>query len=228
MNKIIEIEGTDCSGKKTQSDLLKEKLKNIGYSIYEYSFPTKDSATGDIIYTAYLGKTNVQNPGTGWFSEGASNVNPKVAGLFYAADRLYNLPKIQDALNDNVVILDRYVDSNLAHQGSKIKDKQDRIKMYEFFEKLEYEMLDLPRADIRVLLYMPRKYAKTLKLNRCGEAIDEHEKDEDYLKQSEIAYLEVAKRNNYKIIKCFKNGKIRSIEDINKELLKFVLIQLKK
>ena len=47
--KIIVIEGTDCSGKETQTRLLVEKLQNEGYKVKRISFPMYDSPTGKII-----------------------------------------------------------------------------------------------------------------------------------------------------------------------------------
>ena len=221
MKKIICIEGTDCSGKETQSNMLKAKLEEKGYGIYKTSFPMYDSTTGRIVSEVYLGRT-----GNGWFSEGATNVDPKVAGLYYSADRLYNLPKIQEQLKENYVILDRYVDSNLAHQGAKILDKQERENMYSFFETLEYDLLKLPKPDINVLLYMPSKFSEMLNKNR--DCIDEHERNREYMLQAETAYLEVAHRHNYKIINCVENGVLRTIEDINKELVEYILSEIEK
>lgn len=221
MNKIICIEGTDCSGKETQSNLLRKRLEEKGYSIYKTSFPMYDTPTGRVVSEVYLGRT-----GHGWFSEGATNVDPKAAGLYYAADRLYNMPKIKEKLEENVVILDRYVDSNLAHQGAKIENKEEREKMYEFFETLEHGLLQLPKPDINVLLYMPSYMSEILNKNR--EVIDEHERNREYMTLAETAYLEVANRHNYKIINCVVDGKLRTIEDINNELFDYVLSELQK
>ncbi|MBQ4558451.1 MAG: hypothetical protein IJA61_03650 [Clostridia bacterium] len=220
MNKIIDIEGTDCSGKQTQSELLKINLEKRGFTIHQSGFPMYDTPTGRIVGNSYLGKD-----GNGFFPEGAVNVDRRVAGLYYSADRLYNLPKIQEMLKTGNVILDRYVDSNLAHQGAKILDPVEREKTYAFFETLEYGLLELPKPDIRVLLYMPTEYAKLLKAGR-EEKPDQHESDEEYLKRSENCYLEIAKRNNYHIIYCVKDGIIRTIEDIQQELLDFVISRL--
>ena len=119
-NKIITIEGTDCSGKQTQSDLLVKKLAEKNISIYKTSFPNYDTPTGRIIGECCLGK----KIGHSFFPEESANVDPKVMGLYYAADRLYNISKIEEALKEQSVILDRYVDSNLAHQGGKVQDEK--------------------------------------------------------------------------------------------------------
>ena len=118
--KLIVIEGTDCSGKQTQSDLLIESLKQKNIPVEKYCFPNYDSPTGKIIAGPYLGKEGYSDP---LFPEGASNVDPRVASLFYAADRKYNIKQITDKLDAGInVIVDRYVDSNFAHQGAKAVD----------------------------------------------------------------------------------------------------------
>ena len=88
MGKIILIEGTDCSGKETQSNILEENLIKDGYKVFKMSFPVYDSPTGKIVGGPYLGKESISS---GWFKEGANNVPAKVASLYYAADRLYNV-----------------------------------------------------------------------------------------------------------------------------------------
>ena len=87
MGKIIVIEGTDCSGKETQSKMLVEKLKEKGYKVKRMSFPMYESPTGKIVGGAYLGKKEI---GPCLFEEGAVNVDPEVASLYYAADRRYH------------------------------------------------------------------------------------------------------------------------------------------
>ena len=131
--KLIVIEGTDCSGKETQTKLLVEKLEKLNKKCVRFSFPNYDSPTGKIVGGPYLGKSYICK---GWFNEGAINVDPKVSSLYYAADRKYNIGKIEEMLNQGInVILDRYIYSNLAHQGGKIKDNEERIKMYKWLEK---------------------------------------------------------------------------------------------
>ncbi len=220
-NKIIVIEGTDCSGKSTQFNLINQKLKQLNVNISNFKFPAYDTPTGRIIGDNYLGKT-----GAGYFSEGASNVDPKVAGMLFTIDRYYNKNKLSEILKNNHLLLDRYVDSNFALNGAKIPDKKERFKFYKFFEKLEYDMLKLPKPNLSILLYMPYLYACILKQNRT-EKPDQHENDEDFLKRAEKTYLEIAKRNNYVVINCVKNNKIRTIEDINEELLTIIINYLK-
>ena len=187
MGKLIVIEGTDCSGKGTQSDILLKRFEEENKKVIKMSFPMYDTPTGRIIGGPYLGKESICH---GWFKEGANNVPAKVASLYYAADRLYNINVINHYLdNDYIVILDRYVTSNMGHQAGKIKDKNERYEMFKWLEKLEYELLELPKPDIKLFLHMPYTYSKKLQNNRAE--LDEHELSEDNLINAENAYLEM-------------------------------------
>lgn len=216
--KIIVIEGTDCSGKETQSNLLEKRLKAEGKKCIKLSFPMYDTPTGKIVGGAYLGNTEISES---YFKEGAVNVDPRIACLYYAADRKYNIGKAEKYLNEGYyVILDRYTTSNLAHQGSKILDKDERFNMYQWIDKLEYWLLGLPKPDKTIFLHMPLKYSKQLKKNRT--ATDEHENSEEHLKNAEKAYIELAELYNWDKIECIKEDKIKTIEEINDEIYSIV------
>lgn len=224
--KLIVIEGTDCSGKETQTNLLMKILENNGIAVTKFSFPNYDSPTGKIIGGPYLGKSIISDS---WFKEGAVNVDAKVASLYYAADRKYNLKEISKALDYGInVILDRYSYSNMAHQGGKIEDSSERNELYSWIEKLEFDLLELPIPDIRVFLHMPYEGALILKGNRNDATIDEHEKSEEHLRKAERAYFEIAERFNFYKIECMENGKIKAIDTIQEDLSNFVLKEIQK
>ena len=143
--KLIVIEGTDCSGKETQTALLVKYLKEKKEKVFTMAFPNYDSPTGKIIGGPFLGKKYICD---GFFPEGAPSVDPKVSSLYFAADRYYNFPIIQKKLEEGyIVILDRYVYSNMAHQAGKEGDKEKRQELYKFNATLEFDLLGLPRAD---------------------------------------------------------------------------------
>lgn len=222
--KLIVIEGTDCSGKETQSNLLIEKLKKENIRIEKFSFPNYNSPTGKIIGGPYLGKSYICE---GWFEEGAPNVDPKVSALYYAADRLYNIEKINFLLDNGVnVILDRYVFSNMAHQGGKIENEKERNEMYEWLENLEFNLLNLPKPDIGLFLHMPFECSLELKKNR-EEELDQNEKDKNHLINAENAYKEVAKKYDFYTIECNEGSRIKTIEEINKDLYNYVISKIK-
>ncbi len=222
--KIIVIEGTDCSGKETQTTLLVQKLKSMGRKIERISFPVYDSPTGMIVGGPYLGKKYICD---GYFPEGASEVDPKVASLYYAADRRYHRQKILDFINNGVdVVLDRYVESNMGHQGGKIFDKEERLKLYEDLANLEYGFLELPKPDFTIFLYMPYKKVAELRNGRA-EPGDQHEANPIHIRNAEHAYLELAKIHNYRKINCVDSkGKLRDIETIQKDVYKVVCKEL--
>lgn len=219
--KIIVIEGTDCSGKETQSLLLEERLKGLGKKCVHFSFPMYDTLTGKIVGGPYLGNVEISK---GFFEEGADKVDPHIASLYYAADRKYNMNRILPYLEDGYyVILDRYTTSNLAHQGSKILDKDERFLMYQWVDKLEYWLLQLPKPDETIFLHMPYKYSLELKKNR--KVLDEHERSPEHLKNAEEAYIELSEMYNWKRIECVKDGEIRTVSDINDEILDYLITQ---
>ncbi len=230
--KLIVIEGTDCSGKETQTKTLMNKLVAENIPVKIFSFPWYDSPTGKIVGGPYLGKNYICD---GWFPETAPNVDAKVSSLYYAADRKYNLPKIEEELaKGNNVILDRYVFSNMAHQGGKIFDYKDRNDMYAWLDDLEFRLLALPKPDICIFLHMPYEAVAILKSNRM-ESSDQNEACANHLKNAEKAYIEVAKKYNFKTIdgsnKMSGNitkENIKSIEVLSEEIYSYVSKELKK
>ncbi len=219
MGKLIVIEGTDCSGKETQSRMLVEKLNNMGIKSVYITFPNYESPTGKIVGGPYLGKEEICSS---YFKEGAVNVDPKIASLYFAADRYYNKNIINKYLEeDYYIIMDRYITSNMAHQGCKIENDSIRKDLYNFIERLEYELLELPKPDLTIFLHMPYEYALELKKNRLS--LDEHEKSEIHLKNAEKTYIELKDLYNFIYINCINNNEIRTIDDINNEILKIIL-----
>lgn len=215
--KLIVIEGTDGSGKNTQSELLINKLNNEGKKCRKLSFPVYDSPTGKVI-SMYLGKN-------GYKEEFGSSLkdNPKVAAVFYALNRNENKYLIEHFLYGNsFLVLDRYVDSNCAHQGSKIDDSQQRMDFFNWVYNLEYETFKLPKPDLTVFLHLP--YLESINLiKKRGIPMDAHELDQKHLEKSEKIYLELALLNNWKTIECInKEGELRKIEEISDEVLNIV------
>lgn len=216
--KLIVIEGTDCSGKGTQSDLLYKRLIKDGLNVFKTSFPMYDTPTGKIIGGPYLGKEHIC---LGWFKEGANKVPAKVASLYYAADRLYNIDIINENLaKGNIVILDRYVTSNMGHQAGKIQDEDKRFEMFKWLEELEFNLLELPKPDIKIFLHMPYDFSKNLQKNRTE--LDEHEKSPENIINAEKAYLELSEIYDFTKIECIENGNLRTIEDIHNEIYNIV------
>jgi len=209
--KILVIEGTDGSGKETQSKKLLEFLQEEGFKVKSFSFPIYSSPTGRIVGGPYLGKPEINDS---YFPETSANVDPLVSSLYYAADRRYNfLNAIEDEIYKNdIIILDRYVTSNMGHQACKAKTKEERDKILRFIEVLEFDLCELPRPDKVIFLHMPFEAAKELRKSRTSG--DGNENSESHLRHAEQNYVEIARMYNWHYINCIKSEKYSSVEDI--------------
>ena len=220
--KLIVIEGTDCSGKNTQAGLVTKKLQAMGHKAINLSFPMYDTPTGKIIGGPLLGRSENEQS---WFEEGPVLVDPKISCLYYAADRKYNFPVIERYLEDGYyVILDRYVSSNMAHQGAKIENDEERFNFYRWIDKLEYWLLELPKADTTIYLHVPFAFTKELMKNR--DDLDTVEKDDNYLISTEKIYIELSELYNWNTINCVNQDTnyLKSIEEINNEIINIIMM----
>ncbi len=214
--KIIVIEGTDGSGKATQARLLYEKLLSKGIPCGMMSFPRYHTPTGRIISECYLGKGGK----SAWFHN-PPKLNPKIASLLYSADRLAAKEEIEQTLHLGInLILDRYVESNMAHQGGKLisEEKEDFFK---FLEELEYGLLELPKPDKVIFLHMPTDIAVKLREGRDIKG-DAHELSINHLKNEEETNLHVAEKYNWEQIACSENELPKNREDISDEVFEKV------
>lgn len=208
MGKIIVIEGIEGSGKETQSKLLVESLNRMDIKAIEFSFPMYDTPTGRIFKDCLLNNNN-------YFNEGIDSLDPELVCLYTAADRKYNINKIKEYLdNDYIVVINRYTSSNMANQGSKYSDSEDRFYMYQWIDKLEYWLLKLPKPDYTILLNMPYKYSNQL-------SFDFKEEDSKQTRVLE-AYLELAGLYNWDIIDCIDENKEKTIDEIHKEIIELL------
>ena len=208
MGKIIVIEGIEGSGKETQSKLLVDTLNKMGIKSIEFSFPMYDTPTGRIFKDCLLNNNN-------YFSTKIDTLDPELVCLYTAADRKYNIKKINDYLmNGYIVVINRYTSSNMANQGSKYEDSEDRFYMYQWIDKLEYWLLKLPKPDYTILLNMPYKYNHQLSFNLTLDS----SKEEKVLR----AYLELAGLYNWDIIDCIEEDKEKSIDEIHNEIIELL------
>ena len=230
--KLIVIEGTDGSGKATQTKRVIDFLNAKGYSCFKFGFPQYGSATGDIVGDCYLGKNNRRNGGS-WFKEGASNVHPLLSSAFYAGDRFYHKNTILRAKTEGkIVVLDRYYQSNMAHQGGKLRTLTEREELWRKLELLEFEYFGIPKEDLTVFLHMPTSIAIALREKRTRETgahADGNEADPNHLRMAEETYLQLAERFNWPTIKCAPSGNIdslKSVEEITPEIVGHILPKL--
>ena len=218
MGKLIAIDGVDASGKQTHAEILFEKLKKMGKKVRLISFPAYDKPSSALV-KMYL---------SGDFGEKPEDVSAYAASTFFAADRFstYRTDWGKDYEDDTIIIADRYVSSNMIHQASKLK-KEDRSEFLDWLDNFEYNIYSLPRPDITVFLDMPPEFGAELMRERenkfSGESEkDIHERNKEYLKESYDNACFVAEKYNWQRIPCVKDGKIRTIEEINEEVFELV------
>ena len=211
---LIVLEGIDGSGKETQASLLEKKLKEKGREVMHISFPDYESPSSALV-KMYL---------KGDFGKNPEDVNPYAASLFYAVDRFasYRMKWKDFYQKGGIIIADRYTTSNMVHQMTKYEDKKERKDFLSWLEKTEYEELELPVPDLVILLDIPLAVSENLVKERArqGGSMDIHEQHLDYLRKCHDAYQELVSLYGWKRIPCTEEGKLRTIEDIGKDVEK--------
>lgn len=222
--KFIVIDGTDGSGKTTQWYLLAKKLRAEKISYQLFNFPIYQSFFGKLI-KRYL-KGDFGDP---------IKTNSYFSALPYALDRFFYKEKLNKALKTKkVVLVNRYMTSNLIYQGAKIKNKKEREKFFKWEEKLEYKLLKLPKPDLVLYLWVPVEISFNLikqreKKTSGKRIIDGHEKNFNYQKEvSLVARSLTETRRNWQTIECYKNGKLLSRQEILKKVWEIVKKSLEK
>lgn len=214
---IISIEGTDGSGKATQSKLLYETLTKKGFKCKLISFPNYASASSALV-KMYLG---------GEFGNAANCLNAYQASALFAVDRLATM-KLINTQDFDFIILDRYTPSNMIHQACKILDLNQRDECLDWIIDFEYNKLNLPKPDLVVFLDLPievsLKLANSRKALKNGQKTDIHEKDKTYMQNAYNCAKYVALKYNWQIINCCKDGNILPEQEIGTKILQLVNI----
>ncbi|HYE60210.1 MAG TPA: thymidylate kinase [Candidatus Kapabacteria bacterium] len=212
---FIMIEGTDGSGKTTQTELLVNRLKEAGHAVESISFPQYGTPSAAMVEEYLNGKFGT-----------AQEVGPYRASIFYAIDRYAGSFTIRTWLDaGTIVIANRYVGSNMGHQGGKISDPVERGHYFDWNYQLEYTMFGIPKPDVNIILHMPAEMAQALVDKKGareylhGKKRDIHEDDIRHLKDAELAYLDMAKRfPEFNIIECTEGETLLSKEQIHESI----------
>jgi dTMP kinase len=206
--RLIVIEGSDGSGKATQSRALVRRLRARHVPAALIAFPGYRRGFFGRMAGEYL---------RGEFGDGA---DPRLVSLIYAGDRWEAKGKIARWLAEGrVVICDRYVDSNKAHQGARLRNPASRAKFLRWVDRLEYGLFGLPRPDFTIFLRVPQPVAERLigrKRPRAylrGKRRDIHESDRRHLREAERIYLRLAASRSARegaLIECTESGRLLS------------------
>lgn len=208
--KIFVITGSDCAGKSTQVMMLMSRLNLDGARVRHIKFPVYDSPTGKII-SRYLGRGGAE------YEFGHPNsVAPKIASTWYALNRVEMLPTMRGILDDGVnIVCDRYVESNMAHQASKLPEAE-RGEFIKWVEHLEYHDFGLIKPSATIFLHVP--YAVSLAMAEKRGGADGHESCEEHMKNTEEVFIQLASIYKWSTVECVVNGGFKPSKDISEEI----------
>lgn len=216
--KLIVLEGIDGSGKRTQMELVARVFAERRIPCEEISFPN---------YSGFFGKMAAR------FLNGEFGtldaVDPHFSALLYAGDRLESKPAMEAALGSGKILLaDRYIGSNLAHQGARVApDKRDEFLRW--LRELEYQVYGLPAEDLVIYLRVPVEEAHRLIGEKAARDYTTHRRDLQEASRAHLAaaadvYDELARQANWVKIECADSasGALRSPTAINERIVSVI------
>lgn len=221
---FIVLEGLDGAGKSTQIKMLRDMLAGMGVESEYVHFPRFDAPVyGDLIARFLRGELG-----------GVEQVDPYIVALLYAGDRADMAASIREWLSaGKVVIVDRYVYSNIGYQCAKIADADARKRLKEWILDLEYNYNAIPRPDISLFLDVPFEFTvKKLTNVREGDdrnylngASDIHESSLSLQESVRRVYLDAAKEDSsLVVVDCSDaDGGMASPESIFSEIERLVM-----
>jgi dTMP kinase len=212
---LIAVEGIDGSGKHTQAKLLEHALQSRGQKVLATGFPQYESWFGHMV---------------GKFLDGEFGsleaVDPHFSALLYAGDRFESKSRLVSALDaGHIVLVDRYVSSNLAHQVARAAPEK-RSEFVRWIEYLEYSIYGMPREDLILYLRVPPNQAQKLvaqksKRNYTDKTHDIQERSLRHLEDAAEMYDMLSRRRPWATVQCFDASRdtLRQPEDIAAEVL---------
>lgn len=214
---FIVIEGSDGSGKGTQFALLVQRLMSNGYDVAPFDFPQYDKPSSYFVH-GYL------NGAYGTIEQ----VGPYASSLFYALDRFEAAPAIRQALEaGKIVLANRFTGSNMAHQGTKFYYAEERRGYFLWVDSLEFQILNIPRPDLSLILRVPADIAQTLvdrkeQRDYTTKKRDIHEADLQHLRRSVEVYDELCQLfpKDFKRVDCVRDDHLLDIGTIQDILWK--------
>jgi len=211
--KFIVIEGTDGSGKTVQFERLVLALPE-GTKVGTLDFPQYGEPSSYFVQKYLTGKYG-------------GEVGPYAASVFYAVDRFdVKLKLSQWIAEGRAIIANRYVASNMGHQGGKIGTRNEREKFYKWLYDLEYGIFGIPKPDLNIVLRVPAEVSYELVAKRSGRGYldgkkhDLREPDLADLKRAEEVYLEIAELfpGDFQVVECAPGGILLTPDEIHEKV----------
>jgi dTMP kinase len=153
-------------------------------------------------------------------------VDPHFSALLYAGDRLEaKITMEADLARGHMVLADRYIGSNLAHQGARVP-REHREDFLKWLRKLEYEVYGLPAEDLVLYLKLPAAEAQRLVGSKGARSYTKHRRD---ILESNLGHLEaasetydrLAREANWVTIDCYDHAArtLRSPEAVHRVVI---------
>lgn len=218
MGILVAIEGIDGSGKGTQASRLRDTLRQQGLRVELLSFPRyRETEFGRKIGDFLNGRFG-----------SLDQANPFLVALLFAGDRLESRSHLRRVLAENdIVICDRFVASNVAHQGAK-RDGDERQELVDWILTVEHGIHELPRPDLTIYLDVPVAWATrliALKAQRTytDKAADLQEADANYLQRVADVYQHLAATEpDWVRVTSLRGDELKSVEEIASDVLSVV------
>jgi dTMP kinase len=220
---FLVIEGLDGSGKSTQLNILREKLGEMDIPYRYLHFPRlEEGIYGKLVARFLRGELGANDL-----------VHPNLVALIFAGDRAEAAPMIRSWLEEGLlVIVDRYVYSNIAFQCAKLKSRDERDRLRDWILDLEFSHNKLPRPDLNLYLNVPFSFtARQLGTNRNGTdraylkgERDIHEEDLEFQEKVRQEYLALQGRvDDIRIVECAgPSGEMLSPEKISTSIMELL------
>jgi dTMP kinase len=200
--RFLVIEGLDGSGKSTQLKLLREHLEQHAVPYKYLHFPRLEVGVfGELVARFLRGEMGAND-----------QVDPYLVALMFAGDRADASSQIRKWMDEGkLVIVDRYVYSNIAFQCAKLGSPEEQERLRDWILEFEFGYNKLPRPDLNLYLNVPFEFTrKQLKAARNGAdraylkgERDIHEENLDFQEQVRQVYLSLQEYvNDLEIIDC--------------------------
>lgn len=211
--KFVVIEGTDGSGKGTQFKELQKRLDDQGVVYETFDFPQYGQPSAYFVEQYLTGEYGTPD-----------DIGPYRGSTYYAMDRYQASFKMREALESGKwVIANRYVGSNMGHQGGKIAGDEERKKYFTWLDDFEFNIMGIPKPDLNVVLHMPAEQAQKLVDQKAQREYlgdkkrDIHEDDLNHLKNAVRVYSEITELfpDAFTKIECVDGDRLLAISEVS-------------